>query len=113
MQFVAEHCLDDEDQIDVLVALQEALANAALHGCHDDPAKKIKCTVMVDASDIMISVRDPGLGFDVVSAEPENYQVTTASHGRGICLMRSLVSELSFAHGGSEIRLRKHLRGGR
>ena len=39
MEFVDLHCPDEGDRIDWLVAVQEALANAALHGCHDDPSK--------------------------------------------------------------------------
>jgi serine/threonine-protein kinase RsbW len=109
MEFVTEHCPDEGDQIDILVALQEALANAALHGCKDDPAKTIRCTVSAGESDIVISVRDPGPGFDLALADPENYQVTTLSHGRGICLMRSLMSEVTFARHGCEIVLRKRL----
>ena len=109
MEFVVDHCPDDGDQIDVLVALQEAMANAALHGCKDDPTKTIRCTVSAGESDIVISVRDPGPGFDLALADPENYQVTTLTHGRGIILMRSLMSEVRFAHRGSEIVLRKRL----
>jgi serine/threonine-protein kinase RsbW len=110
MEFVAEHCPDEGDQVDILVALQEALANAALHGCKDDPAKMIRCTVSAGESDIVISVRDPGPGFNLAIADPENYQVTTLTHGRGIVLMRSLMSEVIFAHHGSEIVLRKSFR---
>jgi serine/threonine-protein kinase RsbW len=111
MEFVAEHCPDEPDQIDILVALQEALANAALHGCKDDPAKMIHCTVSASDSDIVISVGDPGPGFDLAVADPENYQLTTLTHGRGICLMRSLMTDVSFSHHGSEIVLRKHMHG--
>ena len=109
MEFVAEHCSDEGDQIDILVALQEAMANAALHGCKDDPAKMVRCTVSAGKADIVIIVRDPGPGFDLALADPENYQVTTLTHGRGIVLMRSLMSEVTFARHGSEIVLRKRL----
>src|SRR5215470_2507838 len=105
MEFVAEHCPDEGDQIDILVALQVAMANAALHGCKDDPAKIIRCTVSAGKSDVVISVRDPGPGFDLALADPENYQVTTLTRGRGIVLMRSLMSEVTFARHGSEIVL--------
>src|SRR5215472_18796209 len=84
MEFVAEHCPDEGDQIDILVALQEALANAALHGCKDDPAKMIRCTVSAGESDIVISIRDPGPGFDLALADPENYQVTTLTHAASL-----------------------------
>jgi serine/threonine-protein kinase RsbW len=111
MQFVCQHCPDEGDQIDVLVALQEALVNAALHGCGDDPAKRIQCNVTANASDIAISVRDPGPGFDLALADPENYAASTSSHGRGICLIRGLMTEVSFARGGSELRMRKRVSG--
>src|SRR5450755_2594834 len=63
MEFVSEHCLDYEMQLDLLVAVQEALANAALHGCQDDPSKMIQCVVSGNATELTISVRDPGPGF--------------------------------------------------
>ena len=113
MEFVKEYCPDEADQIDILVALQEALANAALHGCKDDPAKKIRCIVTTDGLEITISVRDPGSGFDLALADPENYQLTSLTHGRGIYLIRSLMSEVMFANGGSEILMRKRICGDR
>ena|SRR5208283_1327535 len=109
MQFVYQHCADEGLQIDMLVAVQEALANAALHGCGDDAAKTIHCAVEVSLSDITISVRDPGPGFDAALADPENFEATTHASGRGICLMRSLMTEVSFTRGGSELIMRKHL----
>src|SRR5664279_5452401 len=109
MQFVSQHCLDEGDQLDILVATQEALVNAALHGCGDDPSKRIQCSVAIDTSDITITVHDPGPGFDLALADPENYAASTSSHGRGICLIRGLMTEVSFARGGSELRMRKHM----
>ena len=109
MQFVCEHCPNEADQIDILVALHEAMANAVLHGCGDDPAKKIQCSVAADASEITITVRDPGPGFDLALADPDNFATTTLTHGRGICLMRSMVTEVNFARGGAEVQLRKRI----
>jgi len=43
-------------------------------------------------------------------ADADQYAATKLSHGRGICLMRSLMTEVSFAHHGAEIVLRKQLR---
>jgi anti-sigma regulatory factor (Ser/Thr protein kinase) len=109
MEFVDRHCPDEVARIDMLVAVQEALANAALHGCHDDPAKRIHCVVTADAREISVTVRDPGAGFDLTLADPERYQATKLKHGRGICLIRSLVSEVTFARQGAEIVMRKRL----
>lgn len=110
MQFVREHCWDEADEIDLMLAVQEALANAALHGCSNDPAKQVECSVAIDGSNVTIVVRDPGPGFDVDKiADPAKFGITSSEHGRGIALMRGVVDEVSFAHGGAEVRLRKHL----
>jgi serine/threonine-protein kinase RsbW len=109
MEFVAQYCSNEDDRIDLLVAVQEALANAALHGCLDDPETTIRCVVTARPEEITISVRDPGPGFDLEKADPEKYQVTKLTHGRGIVLMRSMVTEVSFAHHGAEVILRKRL----
>ena len=109
MQFVCEHCPNQADRIDILVALHEAMVNAVVHGCGDDLAETIQCSVAADASEITITVRDPGPGFDPALADPDNYSSSTLTHGRGICLMRSMVTEVSFARGGAEVRLHKHI----
>jgi anti-sigma regulatory factor (Ser/Thr protein kinase) len=108
MEFVCQHCTEEAEQIDILVALQEALANATLHGCSDDAAKTIHCEVEISKSGITMLVRDTGPGFDLALADPDNFAAGTQSNGRGICLMRSLMTEVTFAHGGSELIMRKH-----
>ena len=107
MEFVEKHCPDEGDRIDILVAVQEALANAALHGCKDDPSKNIHCVVRATPTEIVIRVRDAGPGFDVSHADPEKYQVTKLTHGRGIRLMQSLMTEVTFARNGAEVEMRK------
>ena len=109
MEFITQQPMHEDDQIDILVALQEALANAALHGCKDDPAKKILCSVTADPVQIVISIRDSGPGFNLERADPENFETTRLSHGRGIALIRGLMTDVSFAHNGAEIILRKKL----
>jgi serine/threonine-protein kinase RsbW len=109
MEFITQQPMHEDDQIDILVALQEALANAALHGCKDDPAKKILCSVTADPVQIVVSIRDSGPGFDLQRADPDKFEASNLSHGRGIALMRGLMTEVSFAHRGAEIILRKRL----
>jgi serine/threonine-protein kinase RsbW len=110
LQYVREYCWDEADEIDLQIALQEALANAALHGCGDDPNKTIYCTLEADPTNVSFVIRDPGPGFNYERiANPAHFESTTLEHGRGIALMRSLVDEVSFARGGSEVRLCKHL----
>jgi serine/threonine-protein kinase RsbW len=107
MQFLNAHGVEGDEEIDILLALQEALANAVLHGCGNDPAKTIRCMVDVDDSEINIVVRDPGSGFDLSSIESVEGETNLSDHGRGITLMRSLMDEVSYSHGGTEVQMKK------
>jgi serine/threonine-protein kinase RsbW len=108
MDFVHEYCADEQQEIDIQLALQEALANAILHGCKNDPAKLVHCSVVISPSDIEFIVRDPGEGFDTASAADESEDGSNLTqHGRGILLMRSLMDEVTYRRNGSELHLRK------
>ncbi len=110
MDFVKPYLGSELEEIDVLIALQEALANAALHGCHNDPGKAIHCSVEVDPSGVTITIRDPGPGFDVDAVtQSAAAGANVTEHGRGITLMRSVMDEVAYRDGGSEVRLRKLL----
>jgi serine/threonine-protein kinase RsbW len=108
MDLLHEHCTSEAEEIDIMVALQEGLANAVLHGCKNDPSKMIRCSVEVDPEAITIVIKDPGSGFDPsVATRCGEDGTNLTDHGRGICLMRSLMDEVSYRHHGSELRLRK------
>ncbi len=52
-------------EFEIETALREALANAILHGCKNDPTKKVQCCVSCDEEHgLLIVVRDPGTGFE-------------------------------------------------
>ncbi len=109
MQAVREmKCVNGkEDAIEL--ALQEALANAVVHGAKEDPSKIVECLVACDEQrGILIIVRDPGPGFDP-NAIPsctvgENLY---SNHGRGIFLINQLMDEVQFRKNGTEIHMVK------
>jgi len=108
MEFVQPYCASELEETDILIALQEALANAVLHGCQNDPSKTVCCRVEVYSGAFTIIVRDPGPGFDVDAAtQATEAGANFTTHGRGICLMRSLMDEVTYRNGGSELQLRK------
>ena len=48
-------------EFEIETALREALANAIVHGCKNDPTKKVQCCVGCDEErGMLIVVRDPG-----------------------------------------------------
>jgi len=108
MDFVHEHCADEQQEIDILLALQEALANAILHGCQSDASQLVHCAVEISPSAIAFTIRDPGPGFDTGSATENTEDGTNLTqHGRGIHLMRSLMDEVTYHRHGSEVEMKK------
>lgn len=101
-------CVDGkEDAIEL--ALQEALANAVVHGAKEDPSKIVECIVACDEqSGVLIIVRDPGEGFDPQAIPSctvgENLY---SNHGRGIFLINQLMDEVKFRKNGTEIHMVK------
>jgi serine/threonine-protein kinase RsbW len=96
-----------EDAIEL--SLQEALANAVIHGAKEDHTKTVECLVSTDQErGILIVVRDPGVGF-----EPEGIASCTvgenvySNHGRGISLINQLMDKVEFRKNGTEIRMVK------
>ncbi len=96
-------------EFQIELALNEALANAVVHGCKKDPTKLVECCVMADEHHgLLIIVRDPGPGFDPGAIpNPVMGENVFATHGRGIFLINQLMDEVSFDRGGAEIRMRK------
>jgi serine/threonine-protein kinase RsbW len=91
------------------LALQEALANAVVHGAKEDPTKIVECLVACDEErGVLIIVRDPGEGFD-----PKGIPTCTvgenlySNHGRGIFLINQLMDEVQFHKNGTEIHMVK------
>ncbi len=92
----------------VETALREALANAIIHGCENDPGKKVSCTVVCDEErGMLIVVRDPGEGFDAAKLpNPTRAENLYAEHGRGIFMINRLMDHVEVDRGGTEIRMR-------
>ena len=101
-------CVDGKEEA-IELALQEALANAVVHGAKEDPSKIVECLVACDEQrGILIIVRDPGPGFDPQAIPSctmgENLY---SNHGRGIFLINQLMDEVKFHKNGTEIHMVK------
>ncbi|MBS1852605.1 MAG: ATP-binding protein [Acidobacteria bacterium] len=105
----------DEDQVmQISMAVREAAINAVLHGNAYDPGKKVSLDFETTARDMIITIRDQGPGLDVSKIPdplaPENLLKTS---GRGIFLIRSFMDEVHIhpSKTGTEIKLVKHVGG--
>ena len=95
----------------IQVALNEALANAVLHGNRKRTDKRVRvaCYRQRDAGSLLV-VRDSGRGFDPARIpNPTAESNVTGKNGRGIFLIRHFMDEVHFANDGREIRMRKRL----
>jgi serine/threonine-protein kinase RsbW len=100
----------EQKRFEVTLAVQEALANAVVHGCGNDPSKQVRCRLKSDPRGrIVIIVTDPGPGFSPDSvSDPKRRENLYADHGRGVYLIRQLMDEVHYERGGNEIRMWKY-----
>jgi serine/threonine-protein kinase RsbW len=105
--------LDEDELMQVGMAIRESMVNAVVHGNRYNANKKVRFSVSTDAERLVVQVGDEGEGFDFNSIPdplaPENLMRTS---GRGIFLIRSFMDDFQMRHlesGGTEVTLVKNL----
>jgi len=100
----------EQKRLEIGLAVQEALANAVVHGCNGDPSKTIRCRMNGDQQGrVVITVTDPGPGFAPKTlADPKQPENLYGDHGRGVYLIHQLMDEVQFERGGAEIKMWKY-----
>ena len=109
LDFIAKLRKADGSEIDIEVALGEALANAVVHGNREHSAKHVfvTCRCTRDGQ-VSITVQDQGQGFDSDTVPdptlPWNLLHTSE---RGIFLMKTLMDEVRFDQKGNVVHMLK------
>lgn len=100
----------EDKRLEIVLAVQEALANAVVHGCKNDSSKEVRCRLECHASGrILITVTDPGPGFGAERlSNPKHADNLYAGHGRGVYLIRELMDEVIFEKDGSQVKMWKY-----
>ena len=132
-QFNAMKICSDTDGLRIGIALEEALLNAFYHGnlecsstmretdcqayadlatqrCSESPYKerRIYVTVVLTRDEARWTIRDDGPGFDLSKLpDPTEPQYLERPHGRGLMLMRTFMSEVSYNDKGNEVHMSK------
>ena len=97
-----------EGESDVEIALREALANAIIHGNHQDPRKHVYVRCRCKPDEVSIAVKDEGQGFDINTiTDPTGPENIGSVHGRGIYLMKAAMDEVRFEERGMVVHMRK------
>jgi serine/threonine-protein kinase RsbW len=109
MLFITKSRCAPGNETDIEIALREALANAVIHGNHEDPRKQVHVSCRCEAEEeVSIVVRDEGRGFDDrVVPDPTAPGAIESSHGRGIYLMKALMDEVRFEQSGAVVHMRQ------
>jgi serine/threonine-protein kinase RsbW len=107
---------DEDDALNVGIAVREAVINAIIHGNKRDPARKVDVNLWARAGSIRARVRDQGVGFDhAATPDPTAGDNLMRSSGRGILVIRAFVDSVDFKFRegrGMEVTLQKK-RGGK
>lgn len=97
--------------LQVPVALTEALANAILYGNREDVTKGVRLRAQVSERALVMEVRDEGGGFDFSACfhDPTDPRELQREEGRGLFLMTRLMDQVEcFTDGGQVVRLTLH-----
>ena len=94
----------------VRVAIEEALANAVLHGHRGDKTKTIEVEWCVTEDYIEFKITDQGRGFDPSAfPDPRADENLTIPSGRGLAMMNAFMDEIERNRQGNSVRM-KHLK---
>ena len=89
--------LDETQYNKLLVATTEAVNNGIIHGNKRDVGKNVILTVELNRSILSVRVDDEGPGIDPATLpDPLAAENLMRENGRGVFLMRSLMTEVEF-----------------
>ena len=110
-EFVSRSGIGEETAFGIDMAVREAVTNAVLHGNRQDESKVVEIKFKSSATDLEITVRDEGQGFNPESVpDPTAQQNLLKTSGRGILFMRTFMDEVEWSRhpaGGTVVRMVK------
>jgi serine/threonine-protein kinase RsbW len=96
------------DVFGVHLAIEEALVNAIRHGNREDPAKRVEVHCRLACDRVKVEIADEGPGFDPARVpDPTDACHLALPMGRGLHLMRSFMSRVTYEDQGRKVILEK------
>ncbi|MCF7797097.1 MAG: ATP-binding protein [Lentisphaeria bacterium] len=93
--FLRQNDYDEAEAEDILVAVQEGVTNAIIHGNNLSGTKSVRLELHLDAARLKIVVCDNGTGFDMNSlADPTDPENRMKSNGRGLMFIRTFMDQV-------------------
>jgi serine/threonine-protein kinase RsbW len=101
-----ENQYSEHDKFSVRVALEEALANAVLHGHHGDEDFEINVSWKVDDETVEITVIDQGCGYDPETIpDPTAEENLTLPSGRGLAMIKAFMDSVHLNEVGNQVKM--------
>lgn len=108
MQDVLACGFDDETVFGIRISLEEAVVNAIRHGNRLDATKTVRVESDTGPGRVEITVEDQGPGFDRRHIpDPTSEENLCRPNGRGILLIESYMTKVSWEQGGRRVRMVK------
>ena len=105
-----KHGFKEQCLFAIKIAVEEALVNAIKHGNKLDPAKRVIIEASISPKQAAISIEDEGPGFDRAAVpDPLSDENLEKPSGRGILLIESYMSAVSWSHGGRRVHMVKRI----
>jgi len=102
---------NEDDALNIGLAVREGAINAIVHGNGSDPSLEVHVTLTANDEGFLAHITDEGEGFDPDAApDPTEKDNLLATSGRGLLLMRAFVDDIVYsrrASRGMEVTLRK------
>ena len=101
---------EEDDALNMAIAVREAVINAIVHGNKMDPSRKVEVSLQAGSKSVKARVRDQGAGFDSGATPDPTVDNLMRSSGRGVLVMRAFVDKVDFKYRdgrGMEVTLEK------
>jgi stage II sporulation protein AB (anti-sigma F factor) len=113
--FIAQLDPTMDELTELKTVVSEAVTNAIIHGYNNDANGIVYISVVLEDGTIHMTIRDNGIGIDDVEEARQPLFTTKPElerSGMGFTIMENFMDEIhvqSIPHGGTTIRLTKHL----
>ena len=100
---------EGRDLFHIQLAIEEALVNAITHGNKQSKDKVVEVEFRVDPNLTFLRIKDQGAGFNPEAVpDPRDDDHLECTNGRGVMLIRELMSEVRYNDRGNEVTMIKH-----
>lgn len=99
---------EGRDVFHIQMAIEEAVVNAIEHGNKKDASKQVHVLYVVSSDWVEMTVTDQGAGFDHQNvADPTEEERLDQPRGRGVLLIRELMTQAQYNDKGNSVWMRK------